>query len=92
MKHLSPYQQDIVAATGCDAEDAERIEDIMLNHIVRSTLDWLGPEEFAAAARAAHHWFSELLEMGWVRVPGGGLEVPRKLPPFPGSQGYPERP
>ena len=92
MKRLSPYQQDIVAATGCDADDAERIEDIMRNHIVHSTLDWLGPAEFAAAARAAHHWFCELLEMGWIRVSGGGLRMPSKLPPFPGSEEYPARP
>jgi hypothetical protein len=92
MNRLSLYQQDIVAATGCDGEDAERIEDIMLNHIVRSTLDGLRPDDFAAAARAAGEWFSELLEMGWIRVPGGGLEMPRKLPPFPGSEKYPERP
>jgi hypothetical protein len=63
MKRLSPYQQDIVAATGCEAEDAERIEDIIRNHIVHSKLDWLTPEQFADAARTADHWFRELLAM-----------------------------
>lgn len=50
---MTHYQQSIAAATGCGAEDAAAIEEIMRQDVVHSTLDWLSPTQFNQAAKEA---------------------------------------
>jgi hypothetical protein len=50
---LTHYRQLIVAATGCSAQEAAEIEDVMRNVVFCSTLDWQAREEFVNGARLA---------------------------------------
>ena len=48
------YSELIIKATGCPEADADKIEDIMRNDILHSTLDWLSKSQFKKAAKEAY--------------------------------------
>jgi hypothetical protein len=47
------YEQLIREVTGCSAEDAPLIEDLMRHEVFHSTLDWQSRDLLAAGAREA---------------------------------------
>lgn len=47
------YSDIIKETTGCDDDEAERIEDFMRDVIFHSTLDWQTREQLIEAARLA---------------------------------------
>jgi len=59
------YKESIIEVTGCNAEDAEEIEDYMRNIIFHSTLDWQTKAQFNKGAKDA---YSDIL---WMRSPEG---------------------
>jgi hypothetical protein len=50
---MNAYQGIIVKATGCNNEDAAKIEDIMRNDIFHSTLDWQTKSQLVIGAKEA---------------------------------------
>jgi len=50
---INSYQKMILADTGCSPEDAAKIECIMREDVVHSTLDWLSRAEFRDGAHKA---------------------------------------
>lgn len=51
---MTYYQRRIVEITGCTAEQAPEVEDLMRDVVFHSTLDWQTPEEFEEGALAAY--------------------------------------
>jgi hypothetical protein len=51
---LGFYQQTIVTDTNCALEDAWKVEDIMRNFTLHSTLDWLSRAQFRREAHKAY--------------------------------------
>lgn len=51
---LGFYQQTIVTDTGCALEDAFKVERIMREFVLHSTLDWLSRAQFRREARKAY--------------------------------------
>jgi hypothetical protein len=49
----------IMKDTGCSAEDAPKVEDIMRNEIFHSTLDWQTRAELRRGARLAYQVLNE---------------------------------
>jgi hypothetical protein len=50
---LNDYQRMIVSMTGCAESQAAKIEDVMRNIILNSTLSWLSKAQFKKAAKEA---------------------------------------
>lgn len=50
---LGFYEKMIVTDTGCDLDDAHKIENIMRDDVFHSTLDWLSRAQFRRGAREA---------------------------------------
>lgn len=55
---IGPYAKNVRDMFHCTVDEANRIVDIMGNHVVHSTLDWLSDAEFATAARKAHRLYA----------------------------------
>lgn len=53
----SIYAKMIIAATGCEDSEADRIEEIMRDVIFHSTLDWQTKEQLEEAAKLVYHTF-----------------------------------
>jgi hypothetical protein len=51
---LSFYQQMIVEDTGCALEDAYKVEQIMRDFVLHSTLDWLSRAQYRREARKSY--------------------------------------
>lgn len=51
---MSYYEQQIIAATGCDPKVAHILEDTMRHIIFHSTLDWQSKKQFNQGAREAY--------------------------------------
>lgn len=51
---MTGYQKSIMQDTGCSAEEAAEVEDIMRDVVFHSTLDWQTREQFAEGARQAY--------------------------------------
>jgi len=51
---LGFYQKTIVMDTGCALEDAFKVERIMRDFVLHSTLDWLSRPQFRREARKAY--------------------------------------
>ena len=56
---MSAYHALILQETGCKPEDVAKIETIMRDDILRSTLDWQSQEELSRGARDAFALFQE---------------------------------
>lgn len=52
---MSYYEEQIIKATGCEPSQVSKIEDIMRNDILHSTLDWLTKRQFNKAAKEAYN-------------------------------------
>lgn len=59
---MSYYEQQIIAATGCDPQVATILEDTMRHIIFHSTLNWQSKEQFDKGAREAYDVY--LYEVG----------------------------
>lgn len=57
------YTDLIIEATGCSAEDAKEIEEIMRGDIFHSTLDWQTRAQLRKAAREGKKILAELRAM-----------------------------
>jgi hypothetical protein len=53
------YREMIMKDTGCSAEDAPMVEDIMRNDVFHSTLDWQTRAELRRGARLAYQVLNE---------------------------------
>lgn len=60
---MSYCQEEIKRITGCLPEDASKIEQIMREDVVHSTLDWLTAKQFARAAKKAQQLLETNREM-----------------------------
>lgn len=56
---LSFYTKTILTDTGCALDDAWKVEDIMRNFTLHSTLDWLSRAQFRREARKAYKILQE---------------------------------
>lgn len=56
---MTHYQEMIVEDTGCSADEASMVEDIMQNEVFHSTLDWQSRAQFRRGAKQAWRLFQE---------------------------------
>ena len=56
---MALYDKMIIEDTGCTADKASMVEDIMCNEVFHSTLDWQSRAEFRRGAKKAWRLFKQ---------------------------------
>jgi len=67
---MSLYQKRIQEVTGCTADEARAVEDIMRHDIFHSTLDWQPRALFDKAAKVAYRALREAAQTQYPALRG----------------------